>query len=499
MTEAGTPDPAVGDDPDAPWRPGYTGPEPTPPPTAWAEPTTPPAAVEPPDASVPAPWSREADDASAGDGSDAPPSGVDADEAERARQVALSEAPASVGRGLVGAVGALVAICLVVAAVATVGLLNDGDERRSALPIIPENLDERWSAAAPGVTGAWTADGVVAVRAEEGIVVFDADGGDELWTLENDGEAMTIEFWSVGEAFVLLDRSSDSLVATGLDPRTGDELWNRNVAERREIFDLRDRIIEYEFEQETQSGRFALLSPRTGLPTGERLRIVDVATAPPFVSATTIDDEDTVLYNIDTDERVVVPIDWEAVDALTLADGRLLALTDGSLALYDDAGEVVDEIDVTLGPDQESPNEIFSVPGAPAVVVGADGRSMGIAIDGDTLTIRWSADGQVQLVDRTDDGPRAVLVSGGFDPDRSVIVDPIDGEIVFEVDTSELLVLGFESQSFGQNGLVYADGSNLVAVDASGEPLWELDEPGGFFVDDGLLVEFTDDGITVYG
>jgi len=110
----------VGDDPDAPWRPGYTGPEPVPPAppaTAWAQPTT---APEPAPSGPPVdPWSREADgdadsvDGGRVDGDERVP--VDPEEAERARQLAIEEAPSSDGPGLVGVVDLALVGGLVVA------------------------------------------------------------------------------------------------------------------------------------------------------------------------------------------------------------------------------------------------------------------------------------------------------------------------------------------------------------------------------------------------
>lgn len=489
----------MGDDPDAPWRPGYTGPEPKPPEATWDQPRS-----TPPSLSTAAldPWSREADGSPAAEGG---PDGeirpaIDPDEADRARQLAIDEAPNSDGPGLVGVVGVLVAIGLVVAVVIAVGLLNDGSDETSTLLTIPESVDERWSADVPGVVQAWISGGAVVVRTNDELTGFDVETGDELWARPPGGESALIEVEVAGDVLLLLDRSADALIATGLDPLTGDDLWTRNVAELRQIFELRDRIIEFEFDPDDDGGRFAILSPETGLPLDERLRVTDVSTTPPLISASTIDTDEPLLFDIDTGERIAVPFDVDGLAALTMAGGRLFALSDaGSLMIYDDAGEVVDEIDVTLGSDQEAPDDIFPVPGRAAVVVSAGGSSVGVAVVDDALEISWSIEGLVQLVEQTDDGPRAIVVADERRIERSLIVDPIDGETLFEVESDELLVFGFESQSFGRNGLVYPDDGALVALDASGETLWELDDLGPFVVDDGLLVEFTDDGITVYG
>lgn len=392
---------------------------------------------------------------------------------------------------------------------------SDPSPQSSAAPRIPTSVSsERWSATSDVVNivdVAATANTIV-LAGDFGrqLVALDADDGTERWRRPIDTAGYADVEVLDGTVIAIASPSADQVTVSSYDLGTGERMWFQDVAPPATPAVVRDRLVSISF-----GGNRGNLAALTAIDpvTGQHLATVagrDVcfdSTGRVFQRS-----EAVVTWFGGRDLRRRGSIDlrsFGAADALAVVvaprdDDTVVVAAGSTVRLLDASGNLLSSLELTNRSSTDSPVEIESGVTTDDHLLLGTGEAVAYlvtVVDGD-LTDRWQRSGSpVGLIEHQSDHVLATTA-----PDLSGYPSSCGGEIasrggpIEAVDAAGATIWsGNQSPALTESGFVVADDDlgSIEGIALDGTTMWSRPSPAGtdhYVGADALVEVFTDIG-----
>jgi hypothetical protein len=381
-------------------------------------------------------------------------------------------------RFVVAAAGVVVLAAIAIVTVPRLTGDSDGTDA-SALDRIPTHIRERWTAHFDQPVGAvtGTADVIVA-RAGPELVALDAGSGAELWRAPASGDAGELEV--MDGVLVSHDVASDPQSLAGFDLHDGHRLWFKELRQGPPMTLAGDEVVIPGFSAAGMVTSAEFLDPRTGkrLAAFEGQEIAMSSTA----IRRRVGDE-VEWYDRETfDLRARIDLARLGLHGLRATgaptDAGLVIATFNHAWLLDDDGEVVSSL--SLSHKLVAPWSLDELDGSGRYLVlqGVDTTTL-LSVRNGELVERWTR--ALAPIDWMMDYSRTILTV------QRRGIDGTGLERVFDAATGRAIFSGrqpgLHGPALGRNGFVAGteptdDGSwSVVGYDFTGTELWRLPVP----------------------
>lgn len=385
---------------------------------------------------------------------------------------------------------------------------------------LPAQLDQRWSvdlvdvAATSGTRLEVLDDGsVIGVfedrSADDGgvasiLVALDADDGSQRWRSQFDSSARDLSVLAaIGDVVVLERRAISGQSLLGVSAATGEVLWADEI----------DRAVSYSVapgtslvarDSSTEFPPVSFIDPATGeelgRPAGRQFAIDFLGTV--FLR----EGADVFRLNLQDGWNPPVRIGELRDDdgSVSVVDGRVVAIVDGSVEVRNDDGtprraEIVGSVP---GRYPATFTDMAPMGDNAIVLIGASAAFGAELLEDGDIAIRWRASGTPIGFRPTDRGASIIMATEGGGEQRV-----IDGSTGREVTSVDMVPGAIDVLQLVGNGVVVKRaatvGSERVGLDLDGNLLWSLAGNGPLFVGRGVVATYAEsDGglvITAYG
>jgi outer membrane protein assembly factor BamB len=349
----------------------------------------------------------------------------------------------------------------------------------SALDRIPTQIRERWTATLDRPVGPVTGtDDVIVARAGRELVALDAHSGTELWRVAAPGDAGELEV--MDGVVVYHDVTGRPQTLAGFDLDGGHRLWSKRLRQGPEMTLAGDNLVIPGFSAGGMVNSVEFLDPRTGS------RLAAFEGEDISLSSTAIRrrvDDVVEWYDRNTfDLRARIDLATLGLDGLRTAgaptDAGLVIATYDRAWLLDADGKVASSL--TLSRKLVAPWSLDELDGSGRYLIlqGVDTTTLLTVRDGELVEL-WTR--PVAPIDWMMDYSRTIMTVQQRSPEGSAMVGVVDaptGRAIFSGRQP-----GLHGPTLGRNGFVAGtepadDGSwSVVGYDFNGTELWRLPVP----------------------